>query len=400
MLPATTVGYVSADVNPSGTTQAHLNRLKSAFTGQSDWSQSAIAAQLKNSSTVSGSGSACFRKASKQFSAELKNLGHELALAMTSADGINLRPQTSGYGSIYPSASMQSALKNDFVLLAPIHVQMTLLQALTNTGLSFTIPSKVATYGGVTIYSERVTGCAGVPATGPSTFYAAQFKDWLVLGLTPQSLHPIIDTANGNRPALSSVSDYNQLKSRLPGDRLATFYLRGSALKQIGLLNLLKSSGNPTLNGLDPSKQLAVLFHSSAGALSVTAGGLSFEELTLNGNSITTAAPGELAASLPSDTEILDLHPGDQAGHRKDTGGHPLILPGAAAGSDHELREGHHRLDGGRSRSGPAAWDHIDQRLSDQRSSHIHMEGYERSSSPGRYSKGPAGHPHLGRRDG
>src|SRR5579859_15328 len=170
MLPAGTVFYVSADLNPTGAKLANLERIRHAFTDQPGW---ANITKLYNSSTQQQSSqSACFRQTQNQVSANLSDLGHDTALAMTSE--IHLK------GGL----DTMTALKRNLVVVAPLHVQRTLIQALS--GLSIALPQHAADYHGTAIYAETFRSCGHATGNTAQTVYAALVKNYVLLGMAPQ----------------------------------------------------------------------------------------------------------------------------------------------------------------------------------------------------------------------
>jgi hypothetical protein len=292
MLPATTALYVAVDLNPSGATRTDLGRIERAFTSQRGWSKDPIVSQLKRAARKDTFSGGC-RRTEHQAAAQLDELGHNTALALTSTAGLNLAHSNG-------TAPALRAFKRDFVVLAPIHVQRTLFQALTEgSGLLFAHPIRKSVYHGTTIYAERLKGCHRAGYGAAPTIYAADVQNWVILGLAPTALHPIINTVNGKRAALDTVVAYKTLMARLPAHRLASYYLSGKTVRRLGLLNVVRGF---RASSMVPASMSSGLNKSSAGALSVNRHGFLFTALELNSAGYTRRA-GILASSLPADAE-------------------------------------------------------------------------------------------------
>src|SRR6202011_2970077 len=92
MLPATTLFYVSADLNPSGSTKANLDRIVQSFTGEADWKN--ITKTFDQTTKPSTSGGACYQNAQNELSSHLNDLGHVSVLALISANGLKVSGTT------------------------------------------------------------------------------------------------------------------------------------------------------------------------------------------------------------------------------------------------------------------------------------------------------------------
>jgi hypothetical protein len=280
MLPAGTVFFVSADLNPAGQTKTNLDRAVHAFTDQPGWRDVVKAFQSGTHSTPS-TGS-CYDKASNQALQHLTWLGHETAIALVSTSGLNATGSTAS-----------DALQRDALLLAPLHVQQTLAQALS--GFHLTLPPSGTSYGGTTIYREPFISCGQVSGGTAADVYAALEKGYVLLALKPDAIERVIDTANGKNQKLSTSATYNKLTNKLPANRLATYYVDGSAFAKTKFarsLQVMSSSSVPLSAGAQPA----------AGALTVESGGFRFTTVAKNTGSKTVSAPaGTLAAQLPND---------------------------------------------------------------------------------------------------
>ena len=301
MLPATTVFYVSADLNPSGATKDNLNRIEKAFTGQPGWSKTSVVSQYNQGSQRHTSSASCYRDTQRQVTARLSDLGHESALALTDTKGINLSG-VNGANAAGSATSQLNAFKQNLVVVAPINAKRTLFQVLTGSGLSFSLPQKTSVYNGTTIYAETLTSCGQASGGAAQTVYAASIKNCVLLGLVPQALYAIIDTASGRRPNLASTTSYQQLMAKLPGDHLGSYYLNGKSLSDIGVFSALKNLPN---SAQVPSSAYASVQKPTAAALSVDQHGFIFTAAALNSGAGNAQSAGALAASLPSDIEAL-----------------------------------------------------------------------------------------------
>src|SRR5579884_1691271 len=311
MLPATTAFYLSVDLNPVGSTKTSLERIKGVFTRRLAWDRNSTVWQLKKSLHGSADTAKCFRKTGRQAASLLQDLGHDTTLALTGMKGIklsDLSPVTGVSSALPPSSSLASpfgemgALKRDLVLLAPIDVQRTLFGALFGPSISFRLPQKHSIYRGTMIYQERLSVCGHVSAGTVDSIYAADFKGWVLLGLVPQALDPVIDAGLGLRPTLASVGTYRRIMAQLPAGQLATYYGAGTTLKQAGFssaFNMLPKASSLA------SSSYASVEKPSAGALAVDRTGFSFTALVLDSATTVHHPAGALAGALPSTVEAF-----------------------------------------------------------------------------------------------
>lgn len=184
MLPATTVGYAAVNLNPTGPTATNLTRIESLFTSQPGWATSPLASEFRFPSEATMAAGGCYPSAEKQIQSELKNLGQQATIALISAQGLH----PSSMSNASTSGSMVPAIERDAVVLIPIRTRMTVLQALTSSGVSFASATGSTTHRGVTIYAETVKGCHGSSTPSTPQFYAAEVKNWIIAGLTPTAL--------------------------------------------------------------------------------------------------------------------------------------------------------------------------------------------------------------------
>jgi hypothetical protein len=284
MLPAGTVFFVSADLNPVGQTKKNLDRAVHAFTDQPGWS--GIVKEFQGGTHSTRSTGSCYDKASNQAFQHLSWLGHETAIALVSTSGLNQSGTTAS-----------DALQRDALLLAPLHVQQTLAQALS--GFHLTLPPSGTSYGGTTIYREPFTSCGQASAGTASEVYAALDKGYVLLALKPEAIERVIDTANGKGQKLATSASYKQLIGKLPANRLATYYVDGSAFSKTKFAKSLKGAGSSPLPMASP---VSVGTQPAAGALTVEGGGFRFTTVAKNAGAKTEATPGgSLAAQLPND---------------------------------------------------------------------------------------------------
>jgi hypothetical protein len=317
MLPATTVGYGSIDLSPSGATATDLNRIKTAFTSQPGWNQNQLVKSFLNSLNgsaenginpipgASPSTSTCSSKAGKLLLSDLKDLGHQTTLAMTSGNGLDLKALAQSPTDMAIQQAQEQALMRDVVVLIHADIQTTVLQSLAKTGLTVTVPLKAGTYSGTTIYKSQLIGCNG-QSPNPNVFYTAIVNGWTLIGLNQQALHPVIDTSGGHATALSTVTDYTHLMAQLPTNQLATGYESAPALKRMGLLDALNAGASQASSAV-PNMQslLAKSLHSTAVAVTVDGSGISVEGVTDQQGNASNPAAGQLAASLPSTTDLF-----------------------------------------------------------------------------------------------
>jgi hypothetical protein len=287
MLPATTLYYMSADLNPSGTTKNNLDRIVHAFTDQPAWKN--ISKQFNQVTKPSSSGGACYQQTQNELTSNLSYLGHVSALALISAQGLKINGNTTG---------LDTAVKKDVVFLASLDVHQSLFGALS--GFKLSLQSTTITYKGTTIYQEKFPACAKTSSQSPDRVYVALDKGYVVAGFLPDPIERIIDTGAGDAPNLSSDATYTGLESRLPGDQLGGEYLNAKALKATGALKALKSvpGGNPIA--------LSQALQSSAAGLYADPDGLRLDTVgPASTPASTSPAAGQIASQLRSDTLML-----------------------------------------------------------------------------------------------
>lgn len=283
MLPATTVAYLSADLNPAGAVKRNLNRIERDFTSEPGWSR--IAATLNSTTKGSAAANRCFRQTQGNVTDHLKDLGHRSAFAVIAAPGRTL------------STGLEN-LQHDMVFLASLDVHMTLVQALG--GFSLSLQQRTSSYRGTTIYQESFPSCGAVSTSAPTRVYAALFKGYVVLGLRPDPIERIIDTGSGRVPALASVRAYGALMTQLPVSQLGGYYLNAKALKDAGVLGALRTLPGASL----PPSTYNQALKPTAGALTVGPDGFRLVAAAYapSGAPHHRNPAGLLAAQLPSGT--------------------------------------------------------------------------------------------------
>ncbi|MGH2443275.1 MAG: DUF3352 domain-containing protein [Chloroflexota bacterium] len=279
MLPASTVAYVSLDLNPSGSSGTNWNRIVHAFTNQPGWqSETRTFDQLKGSSPNS---SDCYQQTEGQISSHLGQLGHASAIALVPAPGMH--PLATGAAT---------TIKQSIVFLAALHVRMTIIQVVS--AFPLTIPHQTETYRGVPIYRETFPECGAVNAAAPQAVYAAVDQGYVLLGLLPAPIKRVIDTAAGKAPDLASTAVYSSLMKRVTPGGLATYYLNGAAFSRLGVGQLaLPSTTTPSAR----TESSAASVYAEAHGLRVLAIGSS----PAAGASASHSA-GLIAKKLPADT--------------------------------------------------------------------------------------------------
>lgn len=290
MLPASTALYISADLNPSGATKSNLDAIEHDFTDQPGWAQ--IAKTFNSTMHGTQQRDACYNQTQGQVQGHLGDLGHASAFALIDTTGL----------SASAPGNAATAAKRDFVFLASLDVHMTLVQALG--GFHLTLQQTSTEYHGTTIYQESFPACGQMSSSVPKTVYAALVDGYVVLGLLPDPIERIVDTAAGTVPSLTTVQSYTTLMAQLPADQLGGYYLDGSALKNLGLLNVLHQG---IKNVRISSSSTQGVQKPSAAALTVETDGfrLSAAGYSPSGAPKPQTPAGQLAAQLPSDTLAL-----------------------------------------------------------------------------------------------
>ena len=288
MLPAGTAVYISADLNPSGATRDNLGRMMHAFTDQPGWSK--IGKTFDSSAHGQGQQQQCVNQTQGQVQDHLSDLGHMSVWAVLGGKNLNL---------LKPAGL--SHFSNSMVFLASLDVHRTLVQALG--GFHLALQQTSTSYRGTTIYLETFNSCGKMGSGVPSKIYAALIHGYVALGLGPQPIERIVDTAAGTVKSLAGDPQYTSLMARLPADQLGGYYLSGQALKQLGVQSALRTLPN---GGRMTSSEYRNLLHPTAGALGVQPDGFHFVAASYAPSGPqSTAAAGQIASQLPRDTLAL-----------------------------------------------------------------------------------------------
>jgi Protein of unknown function (DUF3352) len=289
MLPFNTALYVSADVNPSAGTRSNLANLAHDYTSQTGWSTFGE----KFGTEARGSlGQSCFHKTVSKATDHLPYLGHNTSIALITSPfksrGVRL------------SRNWQTALARNLVVLAPLEVHMTLIDAVA--GFAFSAPKESQHYSGVSIYRETVPTCGLNRQLVPSVYYAAVDKGYIVAALVPDPIKHVIDAAAGRSRSLALNTAYGNLTAQLPADQLGSYYVNPSLLGgRTGLLRKIAATH------LLPDAVTFALRHSTLQAGSVTSlpGGLEITDACPTQWSEVAQQPvsGSLATLLPATTQ-------------------------------------------------------------------------------------------------
>jgi hypothetical protein len=220
VLPANTALYVTADLNPGQGAQSQLSAFASQVTAGSDWARMLTPLTAAASSRHDGT---CLKSTVNKATSNLFDLGHDTAFALIPAP-VGSNPVRRHHR---PSTLSRDFALN-FVVVAPLDVHMTLLDALG--GVSFTFPKHPVKHRGTSIYREVVPACDRAGGQVPSAYYAAIFKGYIVLGLQTATVKEIIDTGLGFRPALSSVKSAVESIAGLPSGATGGFFVNPTTL--------------------------------------------------------------------------------------------------------------------------------------------------------------------------
>lgn len=284
MLPASTAGYLSVDLNPSGATRADWDRVIHAFTDQPGWKN--LVGIYDRTTASSPSARDCYQQTEGQITSGLGLLGHQSGIALLSTTGI---AASGGPGLANP------VLRNA-VFLGSLHVRMTLAQALS--GLSLSLPSQSTAYRGVTIYQETFASCGRVNPAAPQHVYAALDKGYILLAVRTAPIERVIDVAAGVVPSLQSRSTYRALARHLPSGSLAGMYLNGAAWKTLQHSQHYLPVAASTQGGSSESA-------SSALGVYARPDGLRIASVTTAATSGPTQPAGQIETRLPSSTLAL-----------------------------------------------------------------------------------------------
>jgi hypothetical protein len=292
MLPASTAVLVSADLNPTGTEKTNLRAIEHDFTDQPGWSK--VLASVNQTTRRNADTSDCFNRTQGQVTANLDKLSGQVAFALIDAHGINLSQV-----DLAPSPSQATQqFEKKGVVLAALHVQLSLVGILS--GFHLSLPQKALDYHGVTIYQETIPSCQKANSNLPQTFYAALDQGYIVLGLQPDPIKRVIDTAAGAAPSLATNNTYRALEAQLPHDQLGGYYYDArSLLSTSGLFSSLERM-SPV--GTFHTSVYAREARPAAGALTVDAGGFRLAMASLISSRPSSATAGTLATHLPAST--------------------------------------------------------------------------------------------------
>lgn len=262
MLPADTALYLTVDLNPSGSTRDQLGAIGRAYASQSKWAHVWNPFHLAIKARHSQS---CVKDTVSKAMDHLSDLGHATAFALIPGP-----PQLTSRAKKH--VSLGSRLSRNFVILAPLDVRMTLVDALT--GFSFSMPRRALHYRGISIYRESAPACSPVRRLTPNgIYYAAVDKGYIVLGLQPSTIKAVVNAASGRTLSLAKAHQETALFGKLPSGQVAGFYVNSSVLdRRHGLLSRLHRS-----RAL-PMPALTVLKHAGTMAAGVIVHG---DELTM-----------------------------------------------------------------------------------------------------------------------
>ncbi|HZT95223.1 MAG TPA: DUF3352 domain-containing protein [Chloroflexota bacterium] len=216
MLPRTTVAYVAVDLNPTGTARGDLTAIGRAFSRQRGWDRISDLFSPQTSPRRHGS---CLGDTVSAAGDRLAYLGHESALAVLPGG-----PNRTGH----KRRTVDRVVANNLVLVAPLDVRMTLVDAVS--GFSFSVPKQATRYRQVRVYREVVPMCDRRGGVVPSSYYVAIQKGYVVVALSQRPIERVIDASLSRAGSLAQSQEYRRLTSQLPSTGIAEYYIDGPAL--------------------------------------------------------------------------------------------------------------------------------------------------------------------------
>lgn len=296
LLPANTAAYLAVDLNPNGTSRDELTSIGRTFAAQPGWNRFGRSFRAL---TGSRPDKRCLDRAVKTAAStasdHLSYLGHDTAFVLLPS--ARARPSSQKYRG----PSLDQVFARNFVIVAPLDVRLTLADAIS--GFAFSTPKKALHYRGTSIYRESVPTCSLPSRFRPAAYYAAVFKGYIVVGLTPSTIERIINSGGGHARSLADRVQVSDLTAQMPSSPVASFYInshvldrRDGLLERVGRLKLLPSFIRRTLHNMGTVE----------GASTVSSGSLSLTVARANPYATLPAAPsaGRLASSLPSNTSF------------------------------------------------------------------------------------------------
>jgi hypothetical protein len=236
LLPASTVLYAGATVEPDGGLDANLHTIEQAFSAQPGFGSTA----RRFTSLLSSTANTLSCNADSRpiaWNSQLSSwINGTFAVAVTNP-------------AAFRDGGMTRAVQDNAVVVVGLKVRRPLADILTQHQLGSA--TRALRYGGIDLYAvQRSPACTTSPSSMAALAYAAVLNGYAVVGLTPRSVEREIDVYRSATPSLSQSATYRQVTRALAPDGLAFVYLNTPAL-----LQYVPSAGSlfSRLSGLAPA---------------------------------------------------------------------------------------------------------------------------------------------------
>ena len=234
LLPASTVLYASADLQPDGAQGTNLQALTAAFTDQPGFAK--IRRLITDATNAKPGRPGCRTQVPFSWDDIMHSwIDGRMAVAVTDPAALGT------------TANNTQAARDGVVGIVGLRVRLTLGDVFSHFRLGTAAQS--SSYNGVTIYSLRSDSACGpsLPTASAVTGYATLLNGYAVVGASPASVEREIDVYQGKLPKLSGSVGFKRLGAAIPADGLAFVYLDTPTLVRS------IPGGSPYLSGLPAS---------------------------------------------------------------------------------------------------------------------------------------------------
>ena len=212
LLPASTVLYASANLQPDGAQGTNLQALTAAFTDRPGFAR--IRKLITDGIAAKPGQPGCHAQAPFSWD-DMRHswINGRMAVAVTDPAALGA------------TGSNTQAARDSIVGIIGLRVTLTLGDVFSHFRLGTAAQS--SSYNGVTIYSIRSDSTCGpsLPTTSGVTGYATLLNGYAVIGASPASVEREIDVYQGKLPKLSESAGFKRLGAAIPADGLAFAYL-------------------------------------------------------------------------------------------------------------------------------------------------------------------------------
>lgn len=269
ILPASTVMFVTMDLDPSQSTRDRLSHLQSS--GWGGVLRPGLRALLDGKRT-----NACLRQTVSK-ARVVPQLGHDTALVVLAPSYRTAERLRAGAAG---RSLLLTVLRNT-VLILPLDIHLTLPEAVAGRS-GLLSGALTAVHRGVRIYRQPVAACQEQSRL-PERYYQADFEGYVLVALRLAPIETVIDTGRGARESLSSNRMVNGTLARRASGALGRYYINMNRSRQRipGFSKLLGLSGatESRLGGFVDATAHSIRFRSltrrqAAPSLAVLLGGL------------------------------------------------------------------------------------------------------------------------------